>query len=141
MAEFLGRLPVRVELEPLTEDELVRVLTDPPDAAVREYKQLLALDGIELHFTDEALRTVARFAHERQTGARALRSFIEELCHEIMFEAPERQGETIVIDGRRRPGPPGPLRRRHRRPGLVPDHSDFDWLQLRQVQDLCRRHV
>ncbi len=99
MAEFLGRLPVRVELDPLTEDELLRVLTDPPDAAVREYKQLLALDGIDLQFTDEALRMVARFAHERQTGARALRSFIEELCHEIMFEAPERQGETIVIDG------------------------------------------
>jgi ATP-dependent Clp protease ATP-binding subunit ClpX len=99
MAEFLGRLPVRVELDPLTEDELMRVLTDPPDAAVREYKQLLALDGIDLQFTDEALRMVARFAHERQTGARALRSFIEELCHEIMFEAPERQGETIVIDG------------------------------------------
>jgi ATP-dependent Clp protease ATP-binding subunit ClpX len=99
MAEFLGRLPVRVELDPLTEDELTRVLTDPPDAAVREYKQLLALDGIDLQFTDEALRMVARFAHERQTGARALRSFIEELCHEIMFEAPERQGETIVIDG------------------------------------------
>ena len=99
MAEFLGRLPVRVELDPLTEDELVRVLTDPPDSAVREYKQLLSLDGIDLQFTEEALRTVARFAHERQTGARALRSFIEELCHEIMFEAPERRGETIVIDG------------------------------------------
>ena len=99
MAEFLGRMPVRVELDPLTEDELVRVLTDPPDAAVREYKQLLAMDGIDLQFTDEALRTVARFAHERQTGARALRSFIEELCHEIMFEAPERKGETVIIDG------------------------------------------
>ena len=111
MAEFLGRLPVRVELDPLTEDELVRVLTDPPDAAVREYKQLLALDGIDLQFTDEALRMVARFAHERQTGARALRSFIEELCHEIMFEAPERQGETIVIDGAAARTPPGPLRR------------------------------
>jgi ATP-dependent Clp protease ATP-binding subunit ClpX len=99
MAEFLGRLPVRVELDPLTEDELYRVLVDPPDAAVREYKQLLALDGIELKFSEDALRTVAHFAHERQTGARALRSFIEELCHEIMFEAPERKGETIVIDG------------------------------------------
>ena len=75
------------------------MLTEPPDAAVREYQALLTLDGVELHFTEEALRTVARFAHERQTGARALRSFIEELCHEIMFEAPERRGETIVIDG------------------------------------------
>ena len=99
MAEFLGRMPVRVQLEPLTEEQLYRVLVEPPDAAVREYRQLLALDGIELHFTEEALRTVAHFAHDRQTGARALRSFVEELCHDVMFEAPERKGETIVIDG------------------------------------------
>ncbi len=98
MAEFLGRLPVRVELDPLSEDELYRVLVEPPDSAVREYKTLLGMDGIELHFTDEALRAVARFAGERQTGARALRGFIEEICHEIMFEAPERRGETVVVD-------------------------------------------
>jgi ATP-dependent Clp protease ATP-binding subunit ClpX len=99
MAEFLGRLPVRVELEALSEDELYRVLIEPPDAAVREYKALLAMDGIELHFSEESLRTVARFARDRQTGARALRGFLEEICHEIMFEAPERRGETVVVDG------------------------------------------
>jgi ATP-dependent Clp protease ATP-binding subunit ClpX len=98
LAEFLGRLPVRVELDPLDEQQLFRVLVEPPDAAVREYKALLRLDGIELDFTEGALRTVARFAYERSTGARALRGFIEELCHEIMFEAPERRGETVVID-------------------------------------------
>jgi ATP-dependent Clp protease ATP-binding subunit ClpX len=98
LAEFLGRLPVRVELEPLDEQELYRVLVEPPDAAVREYKALLAMDGIELDFSEDALRAVARFAHQRRTGARALRSFIEEICHEIMFEAPERRGETIVVD-------------------------------------------
>jgi ATP-dependent Clp protease ATP-binding subunit ClpX len=98
MAEFLGRMPVRVELDPLSEDELYRVLVEPPDAAVREYKTLLGMDGIDLQFTEEALRTVARFARERQTGARALRGFIEEICHEIMFEAPERRGETVVVD-------------------------------------------
>jgi ATP-dependent Clp protease ATP-binding subunit ClpX len=98
LAEFLGRLPVRVELDPLDEAQLFQVLVEPPDAAVREYKALLRLDGIELDFTEGALRTVARFAFERATGARALRGFIEELCHEIMFEAPERRGETIVID-------------------------------------------
>ena len=99
MAEFLGRLPVRVELDPArARSELYRVLVEPPDAAVREYKALLGMDGIELHFTEEALRTVARFARERQTGARALRGFIEEMCHEIMFEAPERRGETVVVD-------------------------------------------
>jgi ATP-dependent protease Clp ATPase subunit len=89
---------VRVELEPLDQDQLYRVLVEPPDAAVREYKALLRLDGIELEFTEGALRTVAAFAYERSTGARALRGFIEELCHEIMFEAPERRGETIVVD-------------------------------------------
>jgi ATP-dependent Clp protease ATP-binding subunit ClpX len=98
LAEFLGRLPVRVELEQLSEDQLYQVLVEPPDAAVREYKALLRLDGIDLDFTDGALKTVARFAYERSTGARALRGFIEELCHEIMFEAPERRGETVVID-------------------------------------------
>ncbi|HEY0708388.1 MAG TPA: ATP-dependent Clp protease ATP-binding subunit ClpX [Polyangia bacterium] len=98
LAEFLGRLPVRVELEQLDENQLYQVLVEPPDAAVREYKALLRLDGIELDFTEGALRTVARFAYERSTGARALRGFIEELCHEIMFEAPERRGETFVID-------------------------------------------
>ncbi len=98
LAEFLGRLPVRVELDPLDEQQLYQVLVEPPDSAVREYKALLRLDGIELDFTEGALRTVARFAHDRATGARALRGFIEEICHEIMFEAPERRGETIVID-------------------------------------------
>ena len=98
LAEFLGRLPVRVELDLLNEDQLYQVLVEPPDAAVREYKALLRLDGVELDFTEGALRTVARFAYERCTGARALRGFIEELCHEIMFEAPERRGQTVVID-------------------------------------------
>jgi ATP-dependent Clp protease ATP-binding subunit ClpX len=98
LAEFLGRLPVRVELDPLDESQLYQVLVEPPDAAVREYKALLRLDGVELDFTEGALRTVARFAYERSTGARALRGFIEELCHEVMFEAPERRGETVVID-------------------------------------------
>jgi ATP-dependent Clp protease ATP-binding subunit ClpX len=98
LAEFLGRLPVRVELEALDADQLYRVLCEPPDAAIREYKALLALDGVELDFTEGALRTIASFAHERQTGARALRTLVEELCHDIMFEAPERRGQKVVVD-------------------------------------------
>jgi ATP-dependent Clp protease ATP-binding subunit ClpX len=98
LAEFLGRLPVRVELEALDADQLYRVLCEPPDAAIREYKALLALDGVELDFSEGALRTIASFAHERQTGARALRTFVEELCHDIMFEAPERRGQKVVVD-------------------------------------------
>ena len=98
LAEFLGRLPVRVELDPLGEDELYQILTGPPDAVVKEYQALLKMDGIDLRFEEEALREVVRFSQRRNTGARSLRTFIEEICHEVMFEAPERRGETIVID-------------------------------------------
>jgi ATP-dependent Clp protease ATP-binding subunit ClpX len=98
LAEFLGRLPVRVELDPLAEDELFQILTTPPDAVVKEYQALLKMDGVELKFEEAALREVVRFSLRRNTGARSLRTFIEEICHEVMFEAPERRGETIVID-------------------------------------------
>lgn len=99
IAELLGRLPVRVELEALSDDELLQILTVPPDAVIKEYQALLKVDGVDLRFSDEALRAVVSFAQHRKTGARSLRTFIEELCHDIMFEAPERKGETIIIDG------------------------------------------
>jgi ATP-dependent Clp protease ATP-binding subunit ClpX len=98
LAEFLGRLPIRVELDQLGEDQLFEILTTPPDAVVKEYQALLKMDGVELKFEEEALREVVRFSQKRNTGARSLRTFIEEICHEVMFEAPERRGETIVID-------------------------------------------
>jgi ATP-dependent Clp protease ATP-binding subunit ClpX len=98
LAEFLGRLPVRVELEPLGDDELYKILTVPPDAVVKEYQSLLKMDGVDLKFEESALREVVRFAQRRNTGARSLRAFLEEICHEVMFEAPERRGETLVID-------------------------------------------
>jgi ATP-dependent Clp protease ATP-binding subunit ClpX len=98
LAEFLGRLPVRVELEPLSDDDLYQILTAPPDAVVKEYQQLLKMDGVDLRFEEAALREVVRFAQRRNTGARSLRTFLEEICHEVMFEAPERRGETLVID-------------------------------------------
>jgi ATP-dependent Clp protease ATP-binding subunit ClpX len=98
LAEFLGRLPVRVELDPLGENELFQILTVPPDSVIKEYQALLKMDGVELRFEEEALREVVRFSQRRNTGARSLRSFIEEICHEVMFEAPEKRGETIVID-------------------------------------------
>lgn len=100
LAEFLGRMPVRVALDPLSEDELLEVLTCPPDAAIKEYQALLKADGIELRFEDEALREVVRLAIQRDTGARSLRAFVEEICHEVMFEAPERRGEIITIDAK-----------------------------------------
>src|SRR3954462_3165355 len=98
LAEFLGRLPVRVELDQLGEDSLYTILTTPPDAVVKEYQALLKMDGVDLRFEEEALREVVRFSLQRKTGARSLRAFIEEICHEVMFDAPEKRGETIVID-------------------------------------------
>jgi ATP-dependent Clp protease ATP-binding subunit ClpX len=98
LAEFLGRLPVRVELDPLSDDELYQILTVPPDAVVKEYQTLLKMDGVDLRFEEAALREVVRQAQERNTGARSLRTFLEEVCHEVMFDAPERRGETITID-------------------------------------------
>jgi ATP-dependent Clp protease ATP-binding subunit ClpX len=98
LAEFLGRLPVRVELDPLGEDDLYQVMTAPPDSVVREYQALLKMDGVDLHFSDEALRAIAAFCIRRRTGARSLRTVIEEICHDVMFDAPERKGETVTID-------------------------------------------
>src|SRR5450432_4467829 len=98
LAEFLGRLPVRVGLDPLSEAELFLVMTGPPDAVVREYQALLKMDGVDLEFTDDALRLVARHCIERRTGARSLRTIVEGICHDVMFDASERKGETITLD-------------------------------------------
>jgi ATP-dependent Clp protease ATP-binding subunit ClpX len=98
LAELLGRLPVRVELAPLGEDDLYLIMTGPPDAVVREYQALLKLDGVDLRFSEPALRLIARHCIRRRTGARSLRTLVEELCHDVMFEAPERKGETVEID-------------------------------------------
>src|SRR6185295_11530942 len=98
LAELLGRLPVRVELDPLSEEDLFLVMTAPPDSVVREYQALLKMDGIDLQFSEDALRAIARFCIRRRTGARSLRTFMEEICHDIMFDAPEHKGETITIE-------------------------------------------
>jgi ATP-dependent Clp protease ATP-binding subunit ClpX len=98
LAEFLGRLPVRVELESLSEDDLYLIMTGPPDAVVREYQALLKMDGVDLRFADDGLRAIAQYCLSRRTGARSLRTIVEEICHDVMFEAPERKGETITVD-------------------------------------------
>jgi ATP-dependent Clp protease ATP-binding subunit ClpX len=99
LAEFLGRLPVMVQLQMLGEDDLLRVLTEPPDAITREYKELLALDEINLEFAPEALREVVRYSAERGLGARGLRSILEHVMSDVMFEAPEKPRRTVTIDG------------------------------------------
>ena len=98
LPELLGRLPVVVQLDPLDETELVDVLSGPPDSLVREYQALFAADDVTLDFADAALREMVRFAVRRRLGARGLRSIVEEVCHDLMFEAPERRGETVRVD-------------------------------------------
>lgn len=86
--ELLGRLPVIITLDELTEDELVRVLTEPEDAITKEYEALMESDGIELTFTNAALQEVAKEAIRRKTGARGLRAILEDSLLNLMYEAP-----------------------------------------------------
>ncbi len=92
--EFIGRVPVVVALDALDEDALVRILSEPKNAIVKQYQELFKMDGVELEFTDEALRAIAKMALERKTGARGLRSIIEESMLDIMYEIPS--DEEIV---------------------------------------------
>ena len=98
LAELLGRLPVQVQLEELTDDELHQILTGPPDALVREYREALRLDGVDLDLQEGALRAVVEYSVEKKLGARALRSILEEVLADVMFDAPEKSGEKITID-------------------------------------------
>ncbi|MBQ4293742.1 MAG: ATP-dependent Clp protease ATP-binding subunit ClpX [Lachnospiraceae bacterium] len=87
--EFVGRLPILFSLEALTEDMLVRILTEPKNAILKQYEKLLALDEVKLDFTEEAIRCVAKKAKEKKIGARALRAIIEEFMLDIMYEIPK----------------------------------------------------
>ena len=95
--EFIGRLPILTALEELTEDDLVRILTEPKNALVKQYQALLALEGVALTFTPEALKAMAHLAIERETGARGLRSIIEETMRDVMFDVPSRDDVNGVI--------------------------------------------
>jgi ATP-dependent Clp protease ATP-binding subunit ClpX len=98
LAELLGRLPVQVQLAELTADELYQILISPPDSLVNEYCEALAIDGVELDLREEALRAVVAHAAEKRLGARALRSILEEILADVLFEAPEMRGERVVVD-------------------------------------------
>ena len=87
--EFIGRLPVIVSLHPLKEDALVRILTEPKNALIRQYQKLLKMDQVELTFEDKAIRAIAKKAIERCTGARGLRAIIEKIMTKVMYEIPE----------------------------------------------------
>jgi len=88
--EFVGRLPVTVTLEPLDEDTLIRILTEPKNAIVRQYRKFFELDKVDLIFTAEALQETARQALQHKTGARGLRTIVEDVLTEIMYEIPSR---------------------------------------------------
>ncbi len=89
--EFIGRLPVMVTLEELSGEALVRIIKEPKNALLKQYKKLLAMDGVELEMDDEAVKSIAEQAIERKTGARGLRSIMEGIMTEIMYEIPSRE--------------------------------------------------
>ncbi len=91
--EFLGRLPVFSTLDPLDEEDLVRVLVEPQNALVRQYQELFRIGGIELTFTEKALRDIAKLAVDRGTGARGLRSIVEHVMLDVQYEIPDHSKE------------------------------------------------
>src|ERR1700759_963832 len=98
--EFIGRLPVLATLEDLDEEALVKILTEPKNALVKQYQRLFEMENVGLSFTDDALHSIARKAIARKTGARGLRSILEGILLETMFELPTYQGvEEVVVNG------------------------------------------
>jgi ATP-dependent Clp protease ATP-binding subunit ClpX len=95
--EFVGRLPVVVSLAALAMEDLVRVLTEPKNAFTKQFSKFLELDKVELVFTPEALEATARLALGRKTGARALRTILEEALLEVMYDIPERTDVRKVV--------------------------------------------
>lgn len=89
--EFVGRMPVTVSVEPLDEDMLVRILTEPKNAIIKQFQRLFALDGVELVFTEDALKAAAEEAMKHKTGARGLRTIIEDTLLDVMYEIPSRR--------------------------------------------------
>ena len=95
--ELVGRLPVAVHLTDLDEDSLVRILEEPKNALVKQYQKMFELEGIGLTFDPEALRTIAQKTLDRGTGARGLRSVIEDFMRDVMFELPSRTDVREVV--------------------------------------------
>jgi ATP-dependent HslUV protease ATP-binding subunit HslU len=101
--ELQGRFPIRVELQSLTMDDFIRILTEPKSSLVKQYTALLETEGVKLEFTHEALEEIARFAFRvnegtENIGARRLHTIMERVLDEISFEAPEKKGQQITID-------------------------------------------
>ena len=117
--EFIGRLPIVATLDELTREALIEIVTKPKNALVKQYKKLVEIDGVELEFAQEALEVIVDKAIERKTGARGLRSIIEEIMRDVMYDIPsnkkiakciitketvlENQKPEIIIDENKQP--------------------------------------
>jgi ATP-dependent Clp protease ATP-binding subunit ClpX len=107
--EFIGRLPIISTLDELSEEQLIRILTEPKNAILKQYQKLIALEGAELNLTKDALQGLAQGAVKRGTGARALRSIFEKLMLDIMYELPSNKDikkisiNRSVVDGKKSP--------------------------------------
>ena len=97
MPELIGRLPVIVSLNPLSEEDLVHILIEPKNAITKQYQELFSMDGVKLEFEDEALRKIAELAIKKRTGARGLRSIIESAMQKVMFDIPDITGAKKVV--------------------------------------------
>lgn len=95
--EFVGRVPIVVTLQSLDNEALVKILKEPKNALIKQYKKLLSMDNVDLEFKDEALKSIAEEAIERKTGARGLRAIIEDIMRDIMFDIPSKLDVTKVI--------------------------------------------
>lgn len=95
--EFIGRLPIVTQLSELSEDDLVKILTEPKNAITKQYQKLLAMDGVDLTFKPDALRAIAKYAVDKKTGARGLRSILEKLMSNIMFDVESLSTKKIVV--------------------------------------------
>jgi ATP-dependent Clp protease ATP-binding subunit ClpX len=98
--EFIGRFPIVTRTEELTYDQLVQILTEPKNSVIKQYQALLDMDNLNLHFTDCAIKAIASVAIEKEIGARGLRSVIEQIMSDVMFEAPSKSQEykDVTID-------------------------------------------
>lgn len=119
--EFVGRLPVVISVDPLDEQMLIKIMTEPKNALVKQYQKLLALDEVELAFTVDALETTAREALRYKMGARGLRTILEETLLDVMYEVPSRKdARRCIIDGEA-------ILRRGKARLLTEDEQPLDW--------------
>jgi len=103
MPELQGRFPIRVELDNLNEDDFVRILAEPSSSLTRQYSELLKTEGVELQFSEDGIRSIARHAFQlnqttQNIGARRLHTMLEKILEELSFSAPERIGEKVMVD-------------------------------------------